>query len=621
MPSVEERLRELAVAARGNPREAHAVLRSLLESDQRSIRESALRIGAATFTDDGLVGLLREDVDDVLRNAGLEMIVQRGARIVPLLAELLEDRDDDVVLQAVLALDRIRDPRAADAMRHVLPHPNLNVAQAAVTALGHLGSQSAVMDLLPFLHAEDWLRAAAVEALGDLRSTAALEALSALLPDPEIGAFAAEAIARIGGATAFGALAHRWLELTGTGESILALMAHVAEGAHEPIEAPGELLRALAVTVRHHESRPRLDAARCLLVLGSPGGDEALEVLLTSDWRGDALPACLRRRPDLVETLVMHPACARARIWGLRLLAQHPSAVPLHVIERVVATHRVSDDLNALAEILVRLAEPRLARAVVEIYATASFDQRRKWIPVIAAYRPYLREALTRIEELPPSARTVLEAVVAEPVGSVAMLLGMDDPVRLEALEHFAHQTDVLDALPWAEWLARSPGQYAPVAARLAGQAGLRLARPEIRALLAQEPHPDLLRLVAELRDEDSVPALVHLIDAGDPLRAPYAVVALGSIGGAQAREALRTLIAHDSCWVRFAYRALAECRAVEDLPLFRGGLSHDDWHVRLMCVTVLGVARQAEDLTLLSAAAADPVAAVADRARRYLAR
>jgi hypothetical protein len=39
------------------------------------------------------------------------------------------------------------------------------------------------------------------------------------------------------------------------------------------------------------------------------------------------------------------------------------------------------------------------------------------------------------------------------------------------------------------------------------------------------------------------------------------------------------------------------------------------------MCVTVLGVARQAEDLTLLSAAAADPVAAVADRARRYLAR
>lgn len=596
-------------------------LRDALHSDQRSVREGALRVGAMTLADDALVGLLREGADDVLRNAGLEMLVQRGQRAVPILVELLSDRDSDVVLQAVIALDRIRDPRPADAIRDLLTHPNANVVQAAVAALGHLGGRSVVSDLLPFLSADGWLQIAAIEALGDLRAGEGLAALADLLPDAMLGGLAAEAIARIGGPQAFALLARHWLSTTGAGAQVLGLLAHVAEGADAPLDASRELRQALAVTLHHHDAAPRIGAARCVLALGGAHGIKALEVLAAPDAFGAEVPGCLRHRSDLVEHLLSAPLGARAKGWGLRLLARNPAAVPLRVVEQLADAWTPADDVALLAEVFVRLADAPLTRAATELYAKLPGEHRRVWVPVIAAYHPWLAGALADLHDLPHRARAVLEAVAAPPVGSIAMLVGMVDELRLEALEHFAHRPDVLDALPWIEWLARSPGLYAPLAVRLAEQAGLRLAQPEIRRLLERHAHPDLVRLVAELRDEESVPALERVALGGDATRVPYAIVALGRIGGARARTILREMIAGGGAWTRFAYRALAECRAPDDFPLFRDGMMHADWHVRLICVSVLGAARRPADVALIADATADPIDAVADRARRYLAR
>ena len=112
------------------------------------------RFGTDALSDDDLVTMLREPADAAVRNVGLERLVERGQRVVPMLVSLLSDRDADVVLQATRALDRIRDHRAAEGLVRVLDHPNPNVVQSAIVALGHVGSRAVVGRLLRFLHGD-----------------------------------------------------------------------------------------------------------------------------------------------------------------------------------------------------------------------------------------------------------------------------------------------------------------------------------------------------------------------------------------------------------------------------------------------------------------------------------
>src|SRR5262249_5586366 len=101
---------------------------------------------------------------------GLEVFKLRGSRSFAVALRLLKDGDPDVVLQSVLILDHLRDPRALEPLRGALSHSDPNVVQAAILAIGRLGNARSIPDLLPFLDADPWLQTAAVQALGDLRS-------------------------------------------------------------------------------------------------------------------------------------------------------------------------------------------------------------------------------------------------------------------------------------------------------------------------------------------------------------------------------------------------------------------------------------------------------------------
>lgn len=52
----------------------------LFRNPSPGIRQRALNIGAAVLTDDQLVDFIRNDADDVIRNAGLEILKLRGSR-------------------------------------------------------------------------------------------------------------------------------------------------------------------------------------------------------------------------------------------------------------------------------------------------------------------------------------------------------------------------------------------------------------------------------------------------------------------------------------------------------------------------------------------------------------
>src|ERR1700689_1672945 len=106
-----DRLPSMPAAGRG------AALERLLRNSSPGIRERALRLGAAILSDDVLVDMLRDDADAVLRNAGLEILKIRGSRSYPIAIRLLRDTESDVVLQAVLLLDHLRDPRALSTLR------------------------------------------------------------------------------------------------------------------------------------------------------------------------------------------------------------------------------------------------------------------------------------------------------------------------------------------------------------------------------------------------------------------------------------------------------------------------------------------------------------------------
>ena len=137
----------------------------LARNSSPGIRERALRAGAAVFTDEQLTEYLRNDSDAVLRNLGLEVFKLRGGRSFGVALRLLKDVDPDVVLQAVLILDHVRDPRALEPLRGALTHPDPNVIQAAILAIGRLGNARSIPDLLPFLAGDPWLQMASVQAL------------------------------------------------------------------------------------------------------------------------------------------------------------------------------------------------------------------------------------------------------------------------------------------------------------------------------------------------------------------------------------------------------------------------------------------------------------------------
>ncbi len=599
-------------------------LELLLRNPSPGVRERALRVGATVLSQDTLVRYLRDDADAVLRNAGLEIFKLRGTRSFSLAVELLHDDDPDLVLQAVLILDHIRDPRALEPLRAILGHDDANIAQAAIVAVGRLGDARAIPDLLPFLEADAWLQMAAVQALGDLRSAQAVPPLSRLLTDLMIGPLAAEALARIGGGRAFRSLGTHWLRYHEQldPETMLGLLAHVAEGLQRAPRPWDELRASLAERLRDPYAEVRVSAARCLLALGpGPEDAEALNLLAGGAAEAAPLPSCLARRPDLIGTLLERRKVQR--YWGYLLAARHPRQVALAELAAALAREDDAQQIAPIVELLTRRSEEGFGRPLLDLYLRLPRPSRAELTPALRAHRQAVEAASHERPEMRAEDRLVLAAHLGEPAPAIAeRLLELPESQRLEAVSQMADRPAVLRRLPWKRWLEDEPDTWADVAAQLAVQAGLRELLPALRAALERSAKPDLIRAAGELGDRESVPALLTLLESGEPALAPLVIESLGRIGGPAARRQLRELTGADEPKIqRHGFRALAACAIDDDEALFRESAGHQDWLVRLACVDVLGRFARPENLATLTQLAADPVAIVSQRALSYLER
>ncbi|MDX1502930.1 MAG: HEAT repeat domain-containing protein [Thermoanaerobaculia bacterium] len=598
------------------------VLEHLVRSPSPGVRERALRVGAAVLSDQVLVEYMRREGDAVLRNAGLEILKHRGGSSFSVAVGLLGEEDPQMVLQAVLILDHLNDPRAVEPLRAVLAHDDPNVVQAAIVAIGHLGDARTIPDLLPFLEAEPWLQCAAIQALGSLRAPAGVEPLAKLLTDLSIGTLAAEALAQIGGRAAFAALERHWLEFQEhlDPEAALGLLAHVLEGLAERPSPAAELKPSLAARLRDPYRGVRQAAARCLLALG-PGAEdgEALSILAAGREDDGRLPSCLEARPDLVDRLLSQPALLR--MWGLRLLARYPGSASPESLARALdeVTIEGVEQVETVARALAG-GGAGVGRPLLDLYLRLGPDERAVLRPAVAAHREAVEAAIETHADLAPQERVVLAVVLGEGDRDLRQqILELEPEARIEAISQLADRPEAMRDLPWQEWLAEEPARYGNLASRVAVAANLRDLLPALRRLLLEAPAPAVVRALGELGDSEALPELLRLVEGAGPL-GPVVVECLGRIGGPEARRALRGIAkGGDEKLARMAYHALAECAIEDDEAFFREVAAHPDWYVRLASAEVLGRFDRPENLETLARLAADPVEIVAQRARAAL--
>jgi HEAT repeat protein len=168
-----------------------------LEDAAHSVRERAIRL-AARYVEPAVLGELVADGENaVRRNAGLTALVRQGPYAVPHLVAMLGRDDPELVLFALQSLTRIGCTSAGPAILPLLSHPDHNVAQAAIEAVGKLRVREAVPDLCRLLQRDLWLQLAAIAALGEIGHPGAVGPLMALVPDSVPAEPAVQALRRI----------------------------------------------------------------------------------------------------------------------------------------------------------------------------------------------------------------------------------------------------------------------------------------------------------------------------------------------------------------------------------------------------------------------------------------
>src|SRR5436305_2949459 len=597
-------------------------LERLVRNPSPGIREQALRIGASVLPDSRLTEYLREPADAALRSAGSEILKLRGGRSLPLVIRLLQDPDTDVVLQAVLILDRLRNPRALEPLHAVLGYADPNVLQEAIVAVGHLGDARSIPYLLPFLSSDLWVQMAAVQALGDLRSPEAVPHLADRLTDPLVGSLAAEALARVGGEPAFHALAFCWpaggVEIDD--ETMLGLLAHVLEGVPRPEEIgplPRGFREALSARLHGRSAEARTAAARCLLALGaSPWDGAAIEVLAGSRPAPCLRPAALARRQDLLPALLA--AAGEPRAWGLQLAAGFPEQVPAAAFLAAVreAAERL-ESLPHLLQALQKVSVPGLGEALLALYLELAAGSRDLLVPALGTQGDEVCSALDARTDIDDADRLVLEALLGKPMKEVAQaILDIDPSSRPGVISRLMRIEGLVTLLPWDDWLEEAPELYSALAAEAAVRCGLSEMLPGLRARAAVMPSVPLIRALGALGDREAVPVLAACLEAAEDLRGTV-LESLGRIGGPEARAVLSSAVLSlgASAEARTAFRALAACAGPGDDVLFRAAAVHPDWQVRLVAADVLGRIRSPESSIALTRLAADPVPAVSHRA------
>jgi HEAT repeat protein len=134
-------------------------------------------------------------------NAARAIGILRGKAVVPDLIQALHSKDTQVIYEALVALQKIRDPEAASSIAFLMRDLDPKVQIAALETTGLLQNKSAVPDLIGVLNSarDNKVRRAALTALAMLPQDTSREIYARYIQDKDdkLRAAAAEGYARL----------------------------------------------------------------------------------------------------------------------------------------------------------------------------------------------------------------------------------------------------------------------------------------------------------------------------------------------------------------------------------------------------------------------------------------
>ncbi len=571
-----------------------------LEDPQLAVREKAIALAARHVSPEALGRLVGNDENAVLRNSALAALERQGPYATPHLVSLARGKNLEVAMFAVQILSRIKDPSTVEALLPLVEHPDSNVAQAAIEALGALKAREAVPALIHRLDADLWLQFAAVAALGEIGDARAVEPLLDAIPNEMLSEPAVEALGRIAAP-----------------ESLPRLLALLAD--HDRLPLRDFVLRAVAVVLEGHAVPPSVFTRfRRKLQLGDEkqqaqlgdylGGligsserglaraaaalalsaelEKLYPVVVQRALEGDAEEArwtaalCRRHERLLRSALLGLLKNADARVRRAALVATHgdvPTVLPLlqdpDVAVRAAACQALgrSRDVSAIPALIERFAQgvPQESSAAAEALGCMPGQS-------LLAMAPFL-EAKDRVL----AALGVLEAAKSPLFEDKVMdLLDAEDaPVRRSALRVLVN----LDGVDFEDHLVR------------------KLEDPD------ESVRIEAVELIVRNGSSRAVPALIGLLGVGDDLR--YHVIrALGRLRATAAASSLGVLFARAGGHERLeVVAALIRIAAPGILPFLKTRLAESDAEVRRVAADGLARVATVDELPLLVQLAQDP--------------
>jgi len=611
------------------------------------VRKAAVgRLVACAETDQVVAALslaLADGENPGRRNAAVEALVELGEPAVPRLLETLGSDDVDVRKFAVDALAGIGSAATRDALVARLGDPDPNVRAAAADALGVVGGEAAVWALHQAAVDGDEDRLvcfSALRALSRLEAPLAAADLAPALDDPTLrpAAFSLlgrrdddEALDRLLKGLGSGSRAAREAAM----EAVLRLLSvvdgerarDVSERVRETVHASTDLLEAVRDRIDDADLTTRLVLVQFLGLVGSEacvlpvlraGRDEAIRevALATLEHLGEVAESALDASWGGLDPELRCEACVLlGRIPGPRGAARLRASLDDEDAELRTAAARALGSRREAAAI------PDLVRRLEACAASDDFDAAEEVDAVVDAL--VLMASTERPVEAGANASRIIELLADR-------LEGAPDPVRLSIARVLGRigRPDDVDLVVHLQKDASSAVRRAAVEALSRLETGsasepLRLAladeSPQVRVAAAAAlgasrsagAIDDLRRLLHD-EDERVRSAAVRAIGAlsqgaGDGplgeealelLRASLhdagvvamaAAEALRSVGGAEAAEAARDLLARSEPeLVQAAVGVLARhgsAEAVEDLLAL---VPHESWSVRAEAIQTL---------------------------------
>ena len=627
-PSADVRLATLEALSAGAERQ-QAIL-AALEDEAPSVRDRAIRLATRHIEPEVLGELVADQVNATRRNAAIVALERQGPYALPYLQRLLSRTDVDVVMFALQMLARMGDASVVSSVLPLARHPDPNIAQSAIEALGQLRSAEAVPCLLEMLDRDLWLQLAAIDALGEIGSPAAVPPLIALVPDSILAEPAVRALQRIAEPESLEPMIQRLLIVSEQPlrDAMLLVIGVVIDLHPDPVPVAIQYSGQIALNPSHDllgylDEIIKAKSAGVVPDLGEPTGDARDgESLLRA---ATALIAVAGLR-SLFAPVLISIATDEGVSWAEGIFRRHPTALSpalpellRHPDSRVrrgallAGTFETEDLPRVLehledADVLVRAAACRALGMIGEVEGVLPLIHRLQH-----GEPPEQAAAVDALSEFPAESLHPLEPCLGsetgEPVLTGALqVLGKRGVARFESriIELTRHRSAMVRRAAITA-AAQLPGPRAEVVL--------------IRALADREQsiQVEALDLLVKRDQDRTVPTLAALLGASDSFR--YHVIrALGHMRAVEAIPKLEGLYGQCSPHEQVEImQALVRIGGPGVAAFLKARLNEPEQEIRRLAARGLAALADPAQFTLLLTLATDTDWCIRDEAARGL--